>query len=69
MNKESFENALKSLSADDYVKLNVIERKEIELTEEGKSYAQNGSPEYQFVSSMKMGEVTTMATMEEKVGK
>jgi Mn-dependent DtxR family transcriptional regulator len=68
LNKESFENALKSLSADDYIKLNVIERKEIELTEEGRSYAQNGSPEYQFVSSMKMGEVTTMVTMEEKVG-
>jgi len=40
------ESVLKSLSAEDYIKLNVIERKEIELTDEGKSYAENGSPEF-----------------------
>ena len=69
MNKEAFDNTLKSLTAEEYIKLNVIERKEIELTDEGKSYANNGSPEFQFVSSMVLGEVTSMATMEEKVGK
>jgi hypothetical protein len=69
LNKEAFDNTLKSLTAEEYIKLNVIERKEIELTDEGKSYAQNGSPEYQFVSNMVLGEVTTMATMEDKVGK
>ena len=63
------DNTLKSLTAEEYIKLNVIERKEIELTDEGKSYAQNGSPEFQFVSNMVVGEVTSMATMEEKVGK
>jgi len=67
--KETFENCLKSLTAEEYIKLNVIERKEIELTDEGKSYAQNGSPEFQFVSNMVVGEVTSMATMDEKVGK
>jgi phenylalanyl-tRNA synthetase alpha chain len=46
LEKEAFDNTLKSLSAEEYIKLNVIERKEIELTDEGKSYAQNGSPEF-----------------------
>jgi hypothetical protein len=31
---------------DEYVKLTVIEKKLIELTDEGKSYAANGSPEF-----------------------
>ena len=44
--KEALENTLKSLSAEEMIKMNVIERKEIELTDEGKSYAQNGSPEF-----------------------
>tara|TARA_B110000285_G_scaffold117118_1_gene132735 strand:- start:414 stop:641 length:228 start_codon:yes stop_codon:yes gene_type:complete len=46
LDKIAFENTLKSLSAEEYIKLNVIERKEIELTDEGKSYAKNGSPEF-----------------------
>ena len=44
--KEALDNTLKSLSAEEMIKMNVIERKEIELTDEGKSYAQNGSPEF-----------------------
>ena len=39
LDKSSFDNTLKSLTAEEYIKLNVIERKEIELTDEGKSYA------------------------------
>lgn len=58
-----------SLSAEEYIKLSVIERKEIELTDEGKSYAENGSPEYQFVMKMEMDESVSLATMEERVGK
>ena len=46
LEKAAFDNTLKSLTAEEYIKLNVIERKEIELTDEGKSYAQNGSPEF-----------------------
>jgi len=46
----------------------VIERKTIELTDEGKSYASNGSPEFQFVSKMEMGEKADMAEMECRVG-
>jgi hypothetical protein len=69
MPKEFLEPVLKSLSAEEYIKLNVIERKEIELTDEGKSYAQEGSPEYQFVMKMAMDESVSLATMEERVGK
>ena len=46
IDKGLFDNTLKSLTAEEYIKLNVIERKEIELTDEGKSYASNGSPEF-----------------------
>jgi hypothetical protein len=69
MPKEVLEPVLKSLSAEEYIKLNVIERKEIELTDEGKSYAQEGSPEYQFIMKMAMDESVSLATMEERVGK
>jgi hypothetical protein len=52
MSKEDMEPVLKSLLVDDYVVLEVIEKKLIELTEEGQSYANEGSPEFQFVSKM-----------------
>jgi len=47
---EELEPVLKSLLVDEYVILTVLERKLIELTDEGLSYAKNGSPEFQFVS-------------------
>lgn len=46
MSKEDMEPVLKSLLVDDYVKLEVIEKKLIELTDEGNSYAKDGSPEF-----------------------
>ena len=46
IDKELLEPVIKSLSAEEYVVLSVIERKEIELTDEGKGYAISGSPEY-----------------------
>mgnify|MGYP000908090329 CR=1 FL=1 len=69
LNKEALEAVLKSLSAEEYINLEVIERKVIELTEEGQGYATNGSPEYQFVSKINMGEQCDMAEMENRVGK
>ena len=39
---------LKSLLVDDDLVLTVIERKGIELTDEGASYASIGTPEYQY---------------------
>lgn len=47
--KDSLDPVLKSLEAEEYIKLTVIEKKFIELTDEGNGYAQNGSPEFQFV--------------------
>ncbi len=40
------DNVLKSLSADEYVSLSIIARQLIELTDEGKQYAANGTPEF-----------------------
>jgi len=34
------------LVSEDFLVLEVIEKKQIELTEEGKSYAKDGSPEF-----------------------
>lgn len=65
---EELDPVLKSLVALEYIVLEVIERKVIELTEEGKSYAADGSPEFQFVSKMEMGEKVDMAAMEGRVG-
>jgi len=69
MSKEDMEPVLKSLLVDDYVKLDVIEKKLIELTDEGNSYAKDGSPEFQFVSKMAMGEKCDMTEMEKRCGK
>ena len=69
IDKEDLEKVLKSLLVDDFLSLEVIERKVIELTEEGQSYAKNGSPEYQFVQKIAMGEQVDMAEMENRVGK
>jgi len=38
--------AVKSLLVDDYVVLEVIERRKIELSEEGQGYAESGTPEF-----------------------
>jgi len=67
--KDVLEPVLKSLSAEEYIKLDVLERKVIELTDEGKGYALSGSPEFQFVSKMAMGEQCDMAEMESRCGK
>lgn len=68
MTSADIDPVLKSLVSLDYLVLDVIERRMIELTDEGKSYAVDGSPEFQFVSAMKMGEKVDMAEMESRVG-
>jgi helix-turn-helix protein len=40
------DKSLKSLLVDDYLELAVIERKLLELTDEGATYADKGTPEY-----------------------
>jgi predicted transcriptional regulator len=69
LNHDALEPVIKSLTAEEYISLEVIERREIELTEEGSGYAQDGSPEYQFVNAMQMGEQVDMNEMENRVGK
>lgn len=59
---------LKSLNADEYVALQVIEKKLLELSEEGKSYVEKGTPEYQYASALEMKKPTPKAEVEAKLG-
>lgn len=60
--------ALKSLLVDEYVVLEVIERKTLELTGEGASYAQGGTPGFQYASALVLNEETLKADVEAQVG-
>lgn len=60
---------LKSLNADEYISLQVIEKKLLELSEEGKSYVEKGTPEYQYASALEMKTPTPKAEVEDKLGK
>lgn len=61
--------ALKSLLVDDYVKLDVIDLKLIELTAEGAGYLVNGTPEFQYANALVKDVETPKAEIESKVGK
>ena len=60
--------AVKSLLVDDYVVLEVIERRKIELSEEGAGYAQSGTPEFQYASALQVGVETLKSEVEATVG-
>jgi phenylalanyl-tRNA synthetase alpha chain len=60
---------LKSLLSDDYITLASIEKKSIELTAEGKNYAEKGTPEFQYTSALKLNEPTLKGDVEAIVGK
>ena len=62
------DKSLKSLLVDDYLVLTVIERKAIELTDEGATYATKGTPEYQYASALVNGVVTEKSEVEARVG-
>ena len=62
------DKSLKSLLVDDYLVLTVIERKIIELTDEGATYASKGTPEYQYASALVLGVVTEKSEVEGRVG-
>lgn len=49
--------------------LSVIERKLLELSEEGAQYASKGTPEYQYANALPVGEAIEKAKAEEIVGK
>ena len=63
-----FDAAVKSLLVDDFVVLEVIERRKIELSEEGSGYAENGTPEFQYASALGVGVETLKTDVEAKVG-
>ena len=60
--------AVKSLLVDDYVVLDVIERKFIALTEEGEGYARAGTPEFQYASALQVGAEVLKSDVEAQVG-
>ena len=59
---------LKSLLVDDYLVLTVIEKKCIELTDEGASYASIGTPEYQYANALELNKPTEKTQLEKIVG-
>ena len=61
--------ALKSLNVDEYVNLDVIELKQIELSQEGAGYLETGTPEFQYASALEFGEEVLKAEFDEKIGK
>lgn len=69
INHADLDKNLKSLSADDYIVLSVIERKLIELSNEGKSYVDKGTPEFQYASALELNKPTPKSEIEAKVGK
>ena len=60
--------AVKSLLVDEFVVLDVIERRELALTDEGKGYAENGTPEFQYASALEVGVETLKTDMDGRVG-
>jgi len=60
---------LKPLEIDSFIVLKVLEVKVIELTDEGKDYAENGAPEFLYVSKMQVGKKVSEKDMEDLVGK
>ncbi len=56
---KAFDGTLKSLLADNYVALTNFEKEEIELTDEGKRAATNGTPEFRLLQLLQPGEEKT----------
>ena len=50
--------ALKSLNVDEFVDLKVIEKRRVELTQEGEGYLTNGSAEVQYINALTKGQET-----------
>lgn len=68
-NHTELDKALKSLTADEYVNLQVIERKLVELTEEGASYVEKGTPEFQFANALELNKPRSKEEMDKLLGK
>ncbi len=59
---------LKSLVAEEYIVSKATDKKLLELTDEGRTYLEKGTPEYQLASHLKVGEVTEKAKIEGELG-
>lgn len=68
MSHADLDKNLKSLLADEYVKLEVLEKKLVELSEEGLRYANNGTPEFIYASALELSKATLKSDVEAKVG-
>lgn len=62
------DKSLKSLLVDDYLVLAVIEKKLVELSEEGASYVEKGTPEFQYASALEHNKPTEKSEIDAKVG-
>ena len=62
------DKSLKSLLVDEYLSLQVIEKKLLELTPEGASYADNGTPEFIYASALEVKVPTEKSQADAKVG-
>jgi predicted transcriptional regulator len=62
------DKSLKSLLVDDYLVLQVIEKKLLELSAEGASYADNGTPEFIYASALEVKVPTEKSQADAKVG-
>ena len=56
--KEKMDAALKSLNVDEFIDLKVIEKRRVELTQEGEGYLKNGSAEVQYINALTKGQET-----------
>ncbi|TNV83999.1 hypothetical protein FGO68_gene16358 [Halteria grandinella] len=59
---------LKSLVAEEYITVKATDKKLLEPTDEGRSYLQSGTPEYQLASALKVGEPIEKKDLEERLG-
>ena len=59
---------LKSLVAEEYITVKATDKKLLEPTDEGRSYLQSGTPEYQLAAALKVGEPVEKKELEERLG-
>ena len=53
---------------DEYIVLKVIEKKLVELSDEGLQYAKNGTPEFSYASKLEVDKPTNKADFDKELG-
>jgi hypothetical protein len=54
--------------SEEYITVKATDKKLLELTEEGRSYLESGTPEYQLASALKVGEPVEKSFLEQLLG-